>query len=295
MFEGTHVAIVTPFRDGRIDHEALTGLVSDLLAAGVDGLVPCGTTGESPTLSETERDELIGAVVKLAAGRAKVIAGTGCNDTARTVDATRRAAKLGADGALLIAPYYNKPTQEGLYRHFAEVARHSELPLVLYNAPGRSGVEIAVPTIARLREEFANVAAVKHATGSVDGASALRAASPVTILSGDDSMTLPLISVGAEGVISVIANIAPKDMVDMVRLARTGEIAAARRLHEKMFPLASALLSLETNPIPIKAAMALSGRMSEELRLPLCPMSDAHRNELRSLLTAYGLLPTARN
>ena len=290
MFEGTHVAIVTPFRGGKIDHQALTALVSSLIEAGVDGLVPCGTTGESPTLAPAEQDELIGAVVGLADHRVKVIAGTGSNDTAETVERTKRAARLGADGALLIAPYYNKPTQAGLYGHFAEVARRVELPLVLYNAPGRSGVEIQVATIARLEREFSHVVAVKHATGSVDSASALRCESGITILSGDDSMTLPLISIGAAGVISVIANLVPGDMVNLVRRAREGEWPGARELHEKMFPLAHALLALETNPIPIKAALAMTGKMADELRLPLCPLSDEHRRRLATLMAAYGLL-----
>ena len=290
MFEGTHVAMVTPFRNGSIDSEALAALVTGLIEAGVDGLVPCGTTGESPTLTSAEHDELIQAVVGLAGGRVQVIAGTGSNDTAETVERTRRAARLGADGALLIAPYYNKPTQEGLYRHFAEVAGRVELPLVLYNAPGRSAVEIQVPTIARLCRAFSHVVAVKHATGSVDSASALRCQCEVTILSGDDSMTLPLISIGAAGVISVIANLVPGDMVSLVGWARRGELTRARQMHEKMFPLAQALLALESNPIPIKAALAMTGRIAEEFRLPLCPLSDEHRRRLAALMTAYGLL-----
>jgi 4-hydroxy-tetrahydrodipicolinate synthase len=290
MFEGTHVALVTPFRDGRIDYDALEALISDLLAAGVDGLVPCGTTGESPTLSSAEHEELIEAVVSQAGGRAKVIAGTGSNNTAETIRRTERAARLGADGALLIAPYYNKPTPQGLYRHFAAVAEKVELPIVLYNAPGRSGVEIPVQTIARLFREFPHVVAVKHATGAVDSASALGCECDITLLSGDDSMTLPLISIGGQGVISVIANLVPADMVNMVRLGLDSDMQRARELHARMFRLAHALLSLETNPIPIKTALAISGKISGELRLPLCPMGDENRRQLAALMTAYGLL-----
>ena len=290
MFEGTYVALVTPFRDGRIDQDALGALVNRLVDAGVDGLVPCGTTGESPTLTSREHEELIEAVVGLSGHRVKVLAGTGGNDTAATVTRTRYAARCGADGALVVSPYYNKPTQEGLYRHFAEIAGKADLPIVLYNIPGRCAVEIQVATIARLHQEFSNIVAVKHATGSMDGACELRAACDIAILSGDDTMTLPLISIGAVGVISVIANLLAAEMVALVGRARAGEMREARELHEKVFPLARAMLTLETNPIPIKAALAMTGKIAEELRLPLCPLSEDNRHRLAALMTTYGLL-----
>ena len=290
MFDGTYVAIVTPFREGRIDREALSKLIEHLVDAGVDGIVPCGTTGESPTLSQQEHELLIETAVELVRRRIRVIAGTGTNDTAETVRRTRHAARCNADGALVVAPYYNKPTQEGLYRHYAEVATQVDLPVVVYNVPGRCGVEIESETIARLREDCERIVAVKHATGSVDSASALRCACDITILSGDDSMTLPLISVGATGVISVIANLVPAETVELVRSARNGELDRAREIHNRLFPLSRAMLSLESNPIPIKAALAMTGRISEEFRLPLCPLSEANRRELARLMTEFGLL-----
>ncbi len=290
MFDGTYVAIVTPFREGRIDREALSKLIEHLVDAGVDGIVPCGTTGESPTLSQQEHELLIETAVELVRRRIRVIAGTGTNDTAETVRRTRHAARWNADGALIVAPYYNKPTQEGLYRHYAEVATQVDLPVIVYNVPGRCGVEIESETIARLREDCERIVAVKHATGSVDSASALRCACDITILSGDDSMTLPLISVGATGVISVIANLVPAEMVELVRRARNGELDRAREIHNRLFPLSRAMLSLESNPIPIKAALAMTGRISEEFRLPLCPLGEANRRELARLMTEFGLL-----
>ena len=302
MFDGTYVALVTPFRGEGVDRTALAALLERLIEAGVDGVVPCGTTGESPTLTAAEHREVVELTVSIVAGRVRVIAGAGSNCTAETVELTRHAAEAGADGALLIAPYYNKPTPEGLYRHFARVAEHVELPIVLYNAPGRCGVEIAVRTIVRLRRAWPHIVAVKHATGSMDGASMLRAESDIQVLSGDDSMTLPLISVGAVGVISVIANLLPREMVELVRAAREGELGRARELHRQLFPLAHALLALETNPVPIKTALSMMGWCGGELRLPLCPMSEAHREQLRELLRpwaaarspARGELPAAK-
>jgi 4-hydroxy-tetrahydrodipicolinate synthase len=290
MFEGTYVALVTPFRGEGVDRTALVSLLERLLEAGVDGIVPCGTTGESPTLSAAEHREVVELTVSIVAGRARVIAGAGSNCTAETVELTRHAAEAGADGALLIAPYYNKPTQEGLYKHFARVAEHVELPIVLYNAPGRCGVEIAVPTIVRLRRAWPHIVAVKHATGSMDGASMLLAESDIQVLSGDDSMTLPLVAVGAVGVISVIANLLPREMVELVRAARGGDLDHARELHRRLFPLAHGLLALETNPVPIKTALSMVGWCGGELRLPLCPMSEAHREQLQELLRPWALV-----
>jgi len=290
MFQGSMVALVTPFRDGRVDFKTLDSLVEFHLEAGTDVLVPCGTTGESPTLSHEEHDKVIEAVVKRAAGKIPVVAGTGSNSTAEALRLTKHARDVGADGVLLVAPYYNKPTQEGLYRHFAELASQVDLPQILYNIPGRCGVEIAVATIARLRAEFKNIVAVKHATGSIDGASELASACDIQIISGDDSMTWPLMAIGGVGVISVLANLVPKDVKALTNAALAGDIATARQWHRKTFGLAKSLLSLETNPIPIKTAMAMKGMLAEEFRLPLCPMQPANRQKLKAALDAYGIL-----
>lgn len=290
MFAGTMVALVTPFRDGQVDWAGLEKLVDFHLQQGTDALVPCGTTGESPTLSHEEQDRVIEAVVKRAGRRVPVVAGTGSNSTAEALRLTRHAHQVGADGALLVAPYYNKPTQEGLYRHFATIAEAVDMPLVLYNIPGRCGVEISVATLARLRAEYKNIVAVKHATGSMDTASELATLSDLVILSGDDSMTLPLMSIGAKGVISVIANLIPKDAKALTDAALKGDFAAATQQHRKLFPLARAMLSLETNPIPIKTAMAIKGMIAEEFRLPLCPMTPQNRQKLEAVMRSYGLL-----
>ncbi len=288
MFKGAMVALVTPFRGGQVDWTALDKLVEFHLEAGTDVLVPCGTTGESPTLSHQEHDSVIEAVIKRADGKVPVIAGTGSNSTAEALRLTSHARDAGADGVLLVAPYYNKPTQEGLFRHFAELAGQVDLPQVLYNIPGRCGVEISVETIARLRTEYSNVVAVKHATGSIDGASELATACDIDIISGDDSMTLPLMAIGGVGVISVLANLIPRDIKVMSDAALAGDIGTARQWHRKTFPLAKSMLSLETNPIPIKTAMAMRGMIAEEFRLPLCPMQPANRQKLDVALREYG-------
>ncbi len=285
MFRGCFVALVTPFRGGSIDTAALETLVETAIAGGAAGLVPCGTTGEAPTLSAEEQTRVISAVVDVAGKRALVVAGTGTNSTSRSVAASQAAAGAGADGVMLVAPYYNKPNQEGLYLHFSEVARQVPIPIILYNIPGRSGVEISVETIVRLREDHANIVAVKHATGSVDGASRLAAASDISVLSGDDTLTLPLISVGAVGVISVLANLMPHEMSSLVAAALDGDMKTARAWHRRLFPVARALLSLDTNPIPVKTALAINGMMSEEFRLPMCPMSTEKRARLESVLS----------
>ncbi|NLX15129.1 MAG: 4-hydroxy-tetrahydrodipicolinate synthase [Phycisphaerales bacterium] len=289
MFTGSMVALVTPFKDGAVDYPRLDALVDFHLAAGTDVLVPCGTTGESPTLSHEENNEVIAAVVRRAKGRIAVLAGTGSNSTSEALAMTRKARQCGADGALLVAPYYNRPTQEGLFQHFSTIAREVDFPQVLYNIPGRCGVEISVDTIVRLRESCPNIIAVKHATGSMDGASELRVRSDIAILSGDDSMTLPLMAIGGVGVISVLANIVPKDVKAMTDAALAGDWETARRWHLKMFALAKGLLTLEVNPIPIKTAMALAGMVAEEFRLPLCPMQQANRDKLVAALKDYGL------
>jgi 4-hydroxy-tetrahydrodipicolinate synthase len=283
------VALVTPFKNGEVDWKTLDALVDFHIDAGTDVLVPCGTTGESPTLTHDENDAVTAAVVRRANWRVPVLAGTGSNSTAEALRMTLNAKKNGAAGALQVAPYYNKPTQEGLYRHFQTLAREVDFPHVLYNIPGRCGVEISADTIVRLHEDCPNIVAVKHATGSMDGASELRTRSDIDIISGDDSMTLPLMSIGGVGVISVLANLVPRDVKVLTDAALAGDWEGAQKWHLKMFRLARGLLTLETNPIPIKTAMAIKGMIPDELRLPMCPMSPANREKLQAVLADYGL------
>lgn len=287
MFKGTLVALVTPFRDGAVDRRALDGLVDHVLAGGASGLVPCGTTGESPTLSDQEQQEIVAAVAAKAKGRVPVIAGTGTNSTEKTLARSKAAVAAGADAVMLVSPYYNKPNQEGLYLHFSHVAKGVGVPVVLYNIPGRTGVEISIETIARLRADHRNIVAVKHATGSVDGASALAAVSDIAILSGDDPLTLPLMSVGAVGVVSVVANLLPRETANLTDAALAGDWRTARRWHDRLFPLARELLRLDTNPMPIKTALAMRGMMAMEFRLPLCVMEKARQQRLETLLAQY--------
>ncbi|MGQ9649709.1 MAG: 4-hydroxy-tetrahydrodipicolinate synthase [Phycisphaerae bacterium] len=289
MFKGSMVALVTPYANGEVDWKTLDALVDFHLDSGTEVLVPCGTTGESPTLTHEENDAVIAAVVRRAKGRVAVLAGTGSNSTAEALAMTRNARKNGADGALLVVPYYNRPTQEGLFQHFSTLAKAVDFPQVLYNIPGRCGTELSVDTIVRLRETHKNIVAVKHATGSMDGASELRVRSDIEIISGDDSMTLPLMSIGGVGVISVLANIVPKDVKALTDAALRGDWETARKWHLKMFKLAKGLLTLEVNPIPIKTAMAIKGMLTEEFRLPLCPMSPANRERLLAVMKEYGL------
>ncbi|NLE58984.1 MAG: 4-hydroxy-tetrahydrodipicolinate synthase [Planctomycetes bacterium] len=289
MFKGSMVALVTPYKNGEVDWKTLDALVDFHVANGTDVLVPCGTTGESPTLTHEENDGVTAAVVRRAKGRIPVMAGTGSNSTAEALEMTRNARKNGADGALQVVPYYNRPTQEGLFRHFSTLAKDVDFPHVIYNIPGRCGVEISVDTIVRLRETHKNIVAVKHATGSMDGASELRVRSDIQVISGDDSMTLPLMSIGGVGVISVLANIVPKDVKAMTEAALRGDWESARKWHLKMFKLAKGLLTLEVNPIPIKTAMAIKGMLAEEFRLPLCPMSPANRERLQAVMEEYGI------
>jgi len=289
-FRGTMVALVTPFKGGHVDWDALNRLVDFHLEAGIDGLVPCGTTGESPTLSHEEHDRVIEVVVKRADGRTPVIAGTGSNSTAEALRLTLHAQHAGADAALMVSPYYNKPTQEGLYQHYARVAEEADLPIILYNIPARCGVEMAPATIARLHKAFPQIVAVKHATGRLDDASELTTLCDIGLISGDDSMTLPLMAIGGVGVISVIANLLPREMKALTDAARSGDFAVAAEHHRKLFALGKNLLSLETNPIPIKTAMAMKGMIAEEFRLPLCPMVPANRERLGAILKEGGLL-----
>lgn len=288
MFSGCLVALVTPFKDGEVDCAKLRELVDWHLEQGTDGLVPCGTTGESPTLSFEEHEKVIATVIKQAEGRVPVVAGTGSNNTTEALRLTRFAKDAGADGALMITPYYNKPTQEGMYRHFRTVAAEVDIPIVLYNVPSRTGINLDPETVARLAE-LPNVVAVKEASGSLDQASTIASLCDITILSGDDSLTLPLLSVGGKGVISVVANIVPRDMKAMIEAFQGGHAQRARRLHLKLFPLCRAMF-LETNPIPVNTAMKMLGMTSGEVRLPLCEMSEANQSKLRQVLTDYGLL-----
>jgi 4-hydroxy-tetrahydrodipicolinate synthase len=293
QFAGVTVALVTPFRGGEVDFEALGRLVDWHVGQGSDCLAPVGTTGESPTLDHEEHERVIAAVVDRAAGRIKVMAGTGSNSTREAVRLTRFARRAGADGALMVGPYYNKPTQEGYYRHFAGVAEAVDLPLVLYNIPGRTGSNMLPETIARLAE-LPTVVGVKEATGSLDQASQIAALCNLTILSGDDSLTLPLMSIGGRGVVSVVANVVPRDMKALVAAFEAGRVREAQDWHRKLFPLCRDMLGVATNPIPIKAALKLLGRDTGELRLPLCPLDAAGEAKVRQTLANYGLLRPER-
>jgi 4-hydroxy-tetrahydrodipicolinate synthase len=291
MFTGTYTAIVTPFRNGVVDESALARLIAAQVRGGVDGIVPVGTTGESPTLGFEEHIRVIEFSVQCAGGRVKVLAGTGGNSTEEAIFLTTEAERVGADGSLQVAPYYNKPTQEGLFRHFRTVARRTRLPIVLYSIPGRCGVEIGVDTVVRLAAACRNIIGIKEAGGNADRVSQLRQAvgPKFTILSGDDSLTLPFMSVGAQGVVSVASNVIPKPVAQMVRAYAAGRVAEAQRLHARYYPLFKDLF-LETNPAPAKAALALMGRMEDELRLPLVPISKDNAVRLRATLLACGIL-----
>jgi len=285
--EGAMVALVTPFVDGEIDWETLDRLVDFQIAGGTQALVSVGTTGESPTLTHQENDAVSARIVRRAAGRVPVIAGTGSNSTAEAVEMTRHAKDSGADACLIVNPYYNKPTQEGMLRHIEQIDT-VELPIVLYNIPGRSAVELAPETVVRAYNEFEQVVAVKEATGKLNNTSAVAAASDITILSGDDSLTLGIIACGGSGVISVLSNILPAEVRKLTDLALAGDMAGARAQHLKLFGLFKGIF-VQTNPIPIKAAMAMAGMIGEEMRLPMTPLSDPLRAPLAELLRAAGV------
>ncbi len=290
-FQGSMVAMVTPFRDGKVDEAKLRELVEFHVKHGTDGLVPCGTTGESPTLSHAEHKRVVEIVIEAAAGRIPVIAGTGSNSTAEAIDMTLHAAKAGADAALLVSPYYNKPTQQGLYEHFRAIAEAAPgLPLIVYNIQGRTAVNVETDTLKRL-SEIPNIVGVKEASGSLDQmTSVVLACGPdFSVVSGDDSLTLPLMAVGGRGVISVVANILPKEVAELTHAALDGDWKRARELHWKLFPICRAMF-VETNPIPVKEAMAMLGMIRAEWRLPMCPMSDANRERLRKVLAQAGVL-----
>ena len=290
-FQGSIVALVTPFRNGKVDEAKLRELVEFHVTHGTDGIVPCGTTGESPTLSHDEHHRVVEIVVETARKRVTVIAGTGSNSTAEAISLTKHAEQADADAALVVNPYYNKPTQEGLYRHFRAVAESVALPIIAYNIQGRTGVNVETDTLARLVRDCRNIVGVKEASGSLDQMSQVIAACgpEFSVLSGDDNITLPLLAIGGRGVISVIENLVPRETSDMVHAALDGDWKRARDLHYRLFPLARAAF-LETNPIPIKEAMAMVGMLEPEFRLPMCRMSDANRETLRGILRQHGLV-----
>lgn len=292
MFAGTHTAIVTPFRNGQIDEESLKRLVDFQFDNGVTGVVPCGTTGESPTLDYEEHDRVVRLTVEYARGRGIVMAGTGANSTREAVALTQAAEAAGATASLQVAPYYNKPTPEGLFQHFKAVAESTSLPIMLYSIPGRCGIEIGLDVLERLVAACPNIRAIKEAGGNPERVSQMRQILPSSfeILSGDDGLTLPFMSVGGVGIVSVASNVIPRQISDMVKLALQGDYAGARVLHEQYYPLFAAFLKLATNPIPVKTAMALAGHCTDELRLPLVPMEAAKVAELKAVLSKLGLI-----
>jgi len=288
MFRGTFTAVVTPFRDGGVDDSAFKKLIEAQIAAGITGIVAIGTTGESPTLAHDEREEAIRLAVVTANKRCLVLAGTGSNSTEHAVADTIMAEKLGVDGALLVAPYYNKPSQEGLFRHFKAIADATSLPIVLYNIPGRCSVDIMPETVVRLAKECPNIVSIKEASGSVERVSDLcrRLPESFTILSGDDSLTLPFMAVGAAGVVSVASNLFPAEVCALVRACESGDLKSAAKLHRKLLPLFKDLF-IEPNPVPVKTALGWRSAMSGEVRLPLCEMSEANQARLRKTLEDF--------
>ena len=289
MFTGAMVALITPFQDGEVDFHTLDELIRFQIEGGIDAIVPVGTTGESPTLSNDEHKQVIQRIVEIVGGQVPVIAGAGSNSTAEAIELTAFSKQIGADATLQVTPYYNKPTQEGFYQHFKAIAEEVDLPIVFYNIPGRCGAGMTPETIARLAE-IENIVAIKEATGSLDQASEIASLCDITIISGDDSLTLPLASVGGKGVISVAANIVPADVKAMTDLILEGDLVSARQWHNKLFKLCKSMLTLATNPIPIKAAMAILNMAPEELRLPMTPLEEPKRTILKQTLKDYGLL-----
>jgi len=288
MFRGTFTALVTPFREGAIDFTALQNLIGSQIAAGIDGIIAVGTTGESPTLTHDERKEVIRFAIQTANRRCLVLAGTGSYSTREAIAATEQAEKLGVDGALLVAPYYNKPSQEGLFRHFSAIAQSTSLRLMLYNIPGRCGVDIGAETVARIQSDCPNVVSIKEAGGNVDRVSELRVRLPdaFTVLSGDDGLTLPFMAAGAVGVVSVASNLLPREMCELVRAFTNGDIKQAEQLHRKLYWLFKDLF-IEPNPVPIKTALSWRGTISAEVRLPLCEMSAVNQARLRKTLEEF--------
>jgi 4-hydroxy-tetrahydrodipicolinate synthase len=289
QFAGLTVAIVTPFKNGKVDEAALKRMVDWQTSQGTHGICPVGTTGECPTLSTAEHERVISVVCQQAAGRIKVMAGTGSNSTSEAIELTRYAKSAGADGAMMVAPYYNKPTGEGFFQHYRAVAEAVDIPIILYNIPGRTAKNMEPDVVARIAE-IPNVVAIKEATGSMDQASQTLALTNLTVLSGDDSLTLPLLSMGGSGIVSVVGNIVPGDMLQLLKAFQAGDLAEAQRWHFKLFSLCRDMLGIATNPIPVKIAMKMLGRDTGELRLPLTPLSAAEEDRLRKTLVAYGLL-----
>ncbi len=287
MFEGTYTALVTPFTRGKLDFTSFEKLIREQVKGGVDGIVPAGTTGESPTLSTDEHLAIIEAAVKHANGKVKVIAGTGANSTREAIHLTQGAERLGASASLQVTPYYNKPSQEGLFQHFRSIARATKLPIILYSIPGRCNVSIGIETLVRLQKACKNIVAIKEAGGDADRVSQIRHAlgKNITVLSGDDALTLPFMAVGAKGVISVASNLIPKDISRLVSNYASGKHAAALAIHERLYPLFKALF-VDTNPVPIKAAMALAGKTERGLRLPLTPLSKENEALLKKAIKA---------
>jgi 4-hydroxy-tetrahydrodipicolinate synthase len=290
MFKGAIVAIVTPFKDGQVDEESLRNLIEFQIANGTDGIVPCGTTGESSTLSHEEHDQVIEITIDAVKKRVPVIAGTGSNSTEEAMRLTRHAYEAGADGALMVCPYYNRPTQEGLYQHYKVVAESVPIPIIPYNIPGRTGVNMLPETVARL-SKISNIVGIKEASGSIKQMQDVitLCGSDFAVLSGDDFFTLPLLLIGGKGVISVISNIAPGDMAAMTDAFEKGDLKRARQLHDKMVPMIDALF-IETNPVPVKAALSMMGKIHYDVRLPLCKMSDGNYEKLRKTMVSYGLI-----
>jgi len=291
MFKGSITAIVTPFKNGKVDEKKFKELIEFQIKEGTDGLVPCGTTGESPTLSFEEHDRVIELTVETVKGRIPVIAGTGSNSTDEAIALTRYAKNVGANGSLQVSPYYNRPTQKGLYEHFKAIAEAVDIPIILYNIASRTGVNIEPETIAKLARDCKNIVGVKEASGSLDQMSRIKALCPdnFLLISGDDSLTLPLMSIGGVGIISVVSNIVPADVKAMVSAFEKGKVSQAQKLHYKLLPLIKAMF-IETNPIPLKTAMGLLKMCEPELRLPLCPMSPENLEKLKIALKEYGLL-----
>jgi len=294
MFKGAIVAIVTPFKKGRVDEDALRSLIEMQINNGTDGIVPCGTTGESATLSHKEHDRVIEITIEAVKKRVPVIAGTGSNSTAEALRLTRHAYEAGADGVLMVTPYYNKPTQEGMYQHFQMIAEQVPIPVILYNVPGRTGANLLPETVLRLAS-VPNIVGIKEASGSIKQIMDVIHLCPddFCVFSGDDAMALPVLAMGGRGVISVFSNIAPADMAAMIDAYQAGDIVNARNMHYRMLPLMDALF-IETNPIPAKAALAMMGMIDYELRLPLCRMSKSNEEKLEKILCAYGLLTKSR-
>lgn len=284
-FTGNMVALVTPFRNGAVDHSALSELCNRVIEGGASGVVPCGTTGESPTLSHDEHDAVVASVVETAAGRVPVIAGAGSNSTAEAIRLSRAAERAGASAVLSVCPYYNRPSQEGLARHFLAIADATRLPVVLYDIPGRSGVALALATIRRVAEH-PRIQAIKEATGNLDRVTEIRSTTSLAVLSGDDALTLPLLALGGTGVISVLSNLLPQRMTRLVEAGLRGDTEVARQEHDSLQPLMRALF-LDSNPIPVKTALGLLGRIDPELRLPLCPMSEARTAELEAAMAPF--------